>query len=172
MNKEELITRIRHEGATNPLAAAVFKLFSLRKRATSSITVTSLMIVMKMEGIIAPRQKYVEFFKFLADCKIGDLLVTNGRVRGLININTTISSLGRVAIGEQASLNNFIQHRKNQYQVLEKTTNGFGNTTLLVRNGVNLTVYINDKPISMDLPKGLSRDELATVIENLSNISK
>lgn len=169
-DNNKIVETLRTETETNKAAAAMFYVFALRERSAFTITVNSLMIAMKAEKFLYPREDYVKVLKLMANLGLGTLLVTSrGRVRALTGIGVTLKSLGTSVTGKgPIELKSYKQRHK--FEEVQDKTNKRQHKLEVIQNALKLTMYINNKAISVDLPNGLTRAEMLSVITNITGI--
>jgi hypothetical protein len=162
MTKSELIQTLQAE-AKNPVANDLFHAWALRKRARHSVALPALVQRMHREGFAHPKEAYVPVLKTLASMGFGKLDVDpKGRIRGLKEVQTTLQSIGKAALG-QSSLNSF--HKRNRFKKLEesKTRLEISKKRPLAKKA-SLTVYVNGKPVSILLPDTFTAEDVVNLI--------
>lgn len=163
-------TVLREVASRSKLAASVFYLFALRERSRSRLTVRNLMLKMKAEGFIFDKTDYLQFFNLLAECNIGHLeRSSRGHLKALTDINFTLQSIGKVAVGKAEHLETFETRAIKQRIKTDEQPIPF-RPGLTVKHPltkevlVKLMVTVDKKPWILDLPKDYTEEDIAKII--------
>lgn len=173
ISPKELVTKLREEATKNPCMNAVCHIFALRERARQTVTVNGLRVAMAREGFVFTRTQYEEVLKFLSSLGIGTLdFDLNQRIKALTQINVTLQSIGLTAVSKKSMFDKYVQtpifnklterpEDFDKYDVYDKNETPVRTEP---RYSATLIIKFEDKPVSFDLPKGLSAPELIALI--------
>lgn len=160
-------TVLREVASRSKLAASVFYLFALRERSRSRLTVRNLMLRMKAEGFNFDKADYLQFFNLLAECNIGHIeRSSRGQLKALRDINFTLQSVGKVAVGKAERLETFKSrtHKRAGPQPVPFRPGLTVQKPLSKEVLVRLMVTVDKKPWILDLPKDYTEEDIAKII--------
>jgi hypothetical protein len=169
MSNNELVQSLRKEAESNKAFGAICHLFAMRERARNVITLVALQNKMKAEGFDFEAAQYEGVLKFLASNGVGKLdYDPKGRLRALKDISVTLQSIGQAAIARRESLQGL--KRRHKFSSIfsrkaQERKSGVKELTLKKPPAVQLTVFINDKPVKMQMPTDMSSKEIAALIQ-------
>jgi len=181
---EVMINRLKDEAKSNPVWNAVAHVFALRQRARHQVTVAALSQRMRAEGFDWTDEQYADVLKLLSQCGIGRLEIDGkGRPVAIKDIRLTLQSIGKVVAGNaDADIKPFHQRHKfgnvvdmNQSQpkvkehVIRRRRGRKPRTYQTPNSKLILTVLVNDKPVNIPIPNGLTTDEIAKLISDLQS---
>lgn len=173
MKAYEVIQKLKQIGTENPAAHAMFSVWAKRQRARHQVTMQSLLARMALEGYKYEPKDYATVLEILADLGFGTLeRGKQGDVVALWGIRTTLQSIGKAAVGESVNFKTFKQRQKYiplthvKKQVITPTKQ------VISRQSMSLTIYINDKPVSIPVPRNLEPSEVADLVLNLQKVAE
>lgn len=192
MNQAEVIANLKRLAGANPVAHALFVVWSSRTRARTTVTVGAVTQMMRAEGLKHPRGDYAKILAALGDLKLGTLIYSlRGNVAALTNVGATLQSIGAAALGNAGELTYRRYSRrvahimtptakppkapvkaqpKPKAEVLtpiEKVWKGsksFDSLTIGFR--------VKDKVFTVEVPKGCTTQELAELVTRLQTPAK
>lgn len=169
MNPKEVAALLKAEAASNPVFNAVCMAFAIRERARQQVTIQTLKATMAKEGYKFPTEEYAKILTFLSSLGIGRLdRNAKNKVRGLKDIKVTLQSIGRVATSEGVTKMDRL-NVKNTFTKL-KADEKEQEVSKVLNPPVypaSLTVTIDGAPVSFPLPKGLTTDQLGTLLTKI-----
>lgn len=172
MPNEIQVGNLKREASTDKVLNDALHLFASRERGRKELTVGALTNSMRKAGFEYTRKEVAPILIKLSKLGFGHLEKDDkGRVAALRGIKVTMQSLGKVAI--QETEDEALQYTtgtrkmprapkaapKPQKQPKQAPQETRPNKTVLI-----LTVMINDIPINLQVPKGLSTQQIAEVI--------
>jgi predicted ABC-class ATPase len=153
-------------------------MFSKRQRARNQVTVRALALRMKEEGYDHSAEDYAKVLKAMADAGLGQLKFDRtGEVIALVNVQTTLQSVGQAVIGKAKNLQEFKQRRKfKDFEELEEgaapaapsTAAQFVANHQAAQGIATITLSVGGKPVTINIPTDLPADELGALIKNLT----
>lgn len=166
MNKNEIIQALQSEAKANPASNAVFHVFAIRKRARNTVTLTALYNRMRREQFNYSKQEYLPVIKKLVSLGLGTGVYNKrSRLIGVKDLETTLQSIGVAACGDtNADLGKF-KPRNKFSKVIHK--NQIPALAALRTAFLNIEVAVNDKKIQIPIPKDLSTEDLAALLNRL-----
>lgn len=185
MSQKQIIEALRKEASTNKCFNDVAHVFATRERARQQVTIAALRLRMEEEGFDYARSEYVKVLKFLASLHLGVLDTDEkGNVISLKSIKTTLQSIGAAAV--QMTTNKLVDftpavHFKTltstetEESALQPPTVPSAQTPAshhpipaTPKYAVELTAYIEGKPITFRVPRSMSTDELGEILAGFS----
>lgn len=169
MNQSTVLSSLQEIARSSEAANAVFHLWAARKRARHQVTIHSLAQRMRQEGFNFTPQEYAQVIEKLGKLGLGNVEKDRrGRIRALKGVNLTLQSIGSVAVGGKKSLDKFSQ-RKSYQELVTKAQESVKAAVAHkpVEFSVLMTVVVNGKPINLNVPRNLSTEEIANLIERL-----
>lgn len=183
LNNVQIVEALRREAQVNPAFNAVCHMFALRERARQQVTIGSLTLRMTQEGYNFKKTDYQKILKFLSTLGIGTIDIGPGNeVRALKNIHITLQSIGQAAVADKNVLEKFSPAFDYQRIIATVPPTTPDTTPKAVEAAplkakasnpppaqypVALTVNIDGKPFTFDLPKGLTTKELGELLAEL-----
>ena len=166
-NPKDVVAQLRERAQKDPVFNAVCTRFAIRERARAQVTIASLRLTMGREGFHYPTAKYESILSFLASLGIGKLQKENGKIKALVEVKTTLQSIGAAALNSAQSLQAFSPG--NTFEPLPLTTSVKPTQKDVTLNkprlhNAILTVTINDKEIEFPLPRAISSEELGYIL--------
>lgn len=168
MPNEIQVVNLKREASTDKVLNDALHLFASRERGRKELTVGALTNSMRKAGFEYTRKEVAPILIKLSKLGFGHLEKDDkGRVAALRGIKVTMQSLGKVAIqeAEDEALQYTTGKRrmsrapKQVPKTKQTTQESVPNKTVLI-----LTVMINDIPINLQVPKGLTTQQIAEVI--------
>jgi hypothetical protein len=169
-----LVSKLRNEVVNNEVFSAVMHKFALRQRARAQVTLHSLTQTMDKEGFKYTRADYVEVLKVLGGLGFGKLEYdSKKRLIALKNVNTTLQSIGKAAVGKGElkkvqfknkfnTLTTMPLKRAISLEVKRDTVKAVS-----IRYQAELTVkFSKDETTTFPLPGGLSPKELGLLLSS------
>lgn len=178
MNKQDIIEGLRQEAATNSVSKAVLIMFALRQRARKNVTLHALQGRMKAEGFMYGKQQYEPVLKRMAQLGLGTLKKNpKGQIVALVDLQTTLKSIGEAACGNGEALSRF--HQKNTFTALRVMPPAIQSpapavvtqTERATKTKADITVMFRGRPISMALPEGLSNEDLGSFLNKFRKLA-
>ena len=178
MSRDVAINTLRREAARNPVVNDVCHMFAQRKRARHQVTIRALSLRMKAEGFKHSDKEYGTVLKLLADTGFGTLQKNNRGVLALVNVKTTLQSLGQAVIGNTqelkarklrhtfSALAPIAQMVKEEKAAPESTPKQMTVYPYRATGSVSITLTVNKKPIIIPLPSTLTPEEIASLIKH------
>lgn len=187
LNESDIIAALKKEASTNPVFNSVCHVFAMRERARQQVTVPSLRFRMQVEGFDYTKEQYVNVLRYMASLGIGVLAFDrNKEVKALIQINITLQSIGNVAVGLGNKLDSFKSQVEPKLKMKPITMHNHTTVPLPTKPvlpvtkekvltqpsftdtlAVSLIVYVDGKPVTFNLPKGLTTKEFGEVLADL-----
>lgn len=170
-NEQKIISVLREIAGKSKLASAVFYLFALRERARSRLTVRNLMLRMKAEGFKFDKSDYHQFFNLLADLQIGHIeRGQRGQLKALRDINFTLQSVGKAAVGKTDHLTTFRSRGNTKARVVKPQQAFRPGLTVkpVTKTDIKIMVTVNDRPWYLDVPKDYTEQDIAKIISMLN----
>ena len=114
VNQAKVIEALRSEAKANPAIADVFLMLSARARPRHELTLLGLRIKMHEEQFPeAHEAEYPRFFRFLENLGFGIVTVDlKGQPDAITELNTTLQSIGKVALGQENVLQPYSQRKR------------------------------------------------------------
>lgn len=171
MTNIEQIMNLKKEANDDAIFNNVLHVFAQRERARREVTVSTLTHTMKKAGYEYSPQQVIPVLEKLSKLGFGRLEKDiRGRVRALRDIQVTLQSLGTVASQEKAEIKPF--RPRNSFGKLSEETQEPRTPSPVIeaakaKTALILTVMINDKPVNIQVPKGLSASEIAALVVKL-----
>lgn len=163
MTSPEIVETLKKEANNNPVVNAVFHVFALRKRARSTVNVTSLYYAMKKEGFNYEPKEYIPVLNLLANLGFGQIeLDRKGKVKGLKNVKATLQSIGQAACGSASKLE--ITKQRAKFVKLPPAIEVIKENK---KTELNLQLNINGKPIHISVPNNFTKDEIVLLLDKL-----
>lgn len=108
MDTQKLIAALKDLAHKSKAANDVFHVFATRERTRNQVTVESLQARMTEEGFKHSNEEYGNVLKALADLGFGKIKTgRKGRIVALVEIKTTLQSIGEAAVGRRQILMNY-----------------------------------------------------------------
>lgn len=178
MDKQKVIEVLKQECERNKIFNAVMHVCALRKRARSSITVTGLAIRMRKEGFNYVPSDYSATLKILASVGLGTAKANSrGKVVALTNINVSLQSIGRAALGKSNSFIPYMDSPQPTYSNLVPLSSKpvveapkKPQAEPKTQTDLALVVRINGKPVNINIPPSYSTSEVAFLISRLQAV--
>ena len=168
METTQIIENLKKEAKDNPVANAVFHAWAVRERTRHHITLEALTAKMHKEGYPFKPAEYAALLDRLAKLGFGKLEYSNGRVKALSGVKTTLQSIGAAALGERFQLEDKAQ--KHRFHALATRSEAFKVVRQEVEKKpveVKLVVDIGGKPIEIPIPTDMRSDDIAKLIAKL-----
>lgn len=168
MTTATVIETLKHDADKDAAFNAVCHVFALRKRARHMVSLRALTKKMEAEGFKYSTEQYASILKRLATLGVGRLETdAKGKVRALRDIKLTLQSIGKAALGERLTVarrnarNVFTQlpvaaATKERVETLWKAPER--------RMNLRIRVPLGGKLVDVEVPKGLSKEEIAVFI--------
>lgn len=162
MTAKDIIETLKQKASQNQATNDVLHAWAARERARQSVTVEALTHRMKREGFKHTREDYAEVLKTMADLGIGQLVKdSKGRISALKDVKTTLQSLGSAVVGTAANLKSF--RARNRYRKMPHNQA----PAPAASKSVVITVYLGQKALPIPVPKDLTSEEIADLVEAL-----
>lgn len=162
----QVVISLRTKAQASPAFSAMCRWFAERERTRQQITMANLVIAMAKEGKTFSKDEYIDALKFMADLGLGHLEVRKGKVKALINIKTTLQSIGQAAIAQRDRLDPFrpktiftklppiVEKPQTKVEMPQKETSTFSFT-------------LEGETYSFELPKSVSSKDLLGIVSNI-----
>lgn len=173
------VKTLRDRVAKDKIARDVFHVMSIRERARNVITLGGLQQRMKKEGYNHEMSDYIDVLKLLSNLEFGTLITDNrGKVTGLGDIKITLQSIGAAAMGKSDDLvgwkprNKYVPINTVAEVIQTRETPRPRAPSSSSTEGVSLTIVINGKPVSFNIPNDLNEKEIAQLIVTLRQVNR
>lgn len=170
MTTSEAILKLKAEAANNPVAYAVFKMWSERKRTRHQVTVAALKQRMDSMGHNYTKGEYTHLLVILANLGFGKLVTgPKGRVIGIKGIDLTLQSMGSAAVSGSVKPGLKTQTPRNRFRKLatnEEVLNRVWDAPS-IDSAIHLAFSINGKLVNIDVPKEFTAEELASLVARI-----
>lgn len=163
MDQKQMIEILKKEAESNPIASSVFHLFAMRTRTRGVVTISSLKQRMAREGFKHQKSDYIPILELLSNVGVGKLLRDRyGRVKALTEINKTLQSIGSAVCGTSKPLKSFNKKPVFEKVIVKKPE--IIKKPLVNKVGLKFVIMINDQPIEIKIPDGMSEEDIAALI--------
>lgn len=172
MSTKQLIEALKSATSTNKCMEAVLIMWAHRERARHQVTVHALYQRMRAEGFTEYNAE--EYRKVLGEIgKLGFGKIKydkSGRVTALVELKTTLQSIGKAATGVESSFE--IYNRRNQYGKLANDVIDNASVSdvqkaspAVLSTSVVLTFILDGKPVNVSVPSGFTAEEVGRIVE-------
>lgn len=171
----KMIETLKAAANKDKATANVLHMFALRGRARQRVTVDGLKQRMKKEGFDHDNQEYRSILKLLESVGIGRLQMdARGRVKALTDINLTLQSIGKAALGQEKALKSFRQrNRFSKVQVAQPKTlvSAPASSDSAPSIGISgISLVVGGKAVSISLGADLSAAEITAIVERFQDV--
>ena len=171
MNNAQVVEALKAEAAKNPVFNAVALVFAMRERARQQVTIGALSLRMAQEGYNFKRSDYQNVLRFLASIGIGTLELGEGNTpRALKNIRLTLQSIGEAALGSQPNVEKFqpaFEYQRVMAPIAQPLQTIVPAAVMAAPLKAALTVHIDGKPITFEMPQGLTAAQLGEMLAQM-----
>lgn len=172
--KEEVSTALSEKVKTDPVFNAVAHVWALRERNRHNMTTRGLYYKMRKEGFLYQEKDFEPIFKFISDLGLAKVHSdAKGKVDSIRDFRLPIQAIGQVACGQKPTRVRVanIQAAPGLKPVPTRAIIKEVEPTLAPQASLSITVFINGKPIKVNMPKDITRDELLTILTKFEEVS-
>lgn len=165
MMNEEIVKTLRTKAKDDPIASAMFHVMAYRQRNRHNMTTRGLYYKLRKEGFKYQEKDLVPLFRLLADLGLAKLDVNHrGKVEAIKDFKTPIQKIGEAActaVGSPEPLT-ALTNRPTLVSVPKVQAAPIVKVNAAIRAAI--TLYVNEKPVQINLPEKLSKDELLSIL--------
>lgn len=160
---EDTVNKLQSRVANDPIYKAVFNVMAQRERNRHNMTTRGLYYKLRKEGHKFQEKDLVPIFRLIAELGLATLDInTRGRVEAIRGFKAPIQKIGEMACGTVS----VSRPKANSPTLMSvpKVEAVAANSKTKQTMKAALTLYVNNKPIEINLPENMTKEDLISII--------